>query len=251
MLNTLIVSGDQNHLEILSSNIRRSTEDSMCIVTISDFLEAVTCVEKQTIIFDLFIINIQLKEKSGFMLEKKIREFKVYKHTPILFLSQTSYETIGYETLTTFLAYKHRNYISLPLNPIDIQAKFCLYLDSIYKNQFDISNKKKILCFKTSSGTIDIPINSIYYLEIQNKICSIYSSFGKFLIKRTSLSHIINSINSPSVVRCHRYYAVNVNKISYIERKNSRNWLAHFTNSSLACPISNTFRKNIHQSFSI
>lgn len=245
MLSILIVSGELYHLEFLSSNIRRCIGDSMCIVTTSTFSEAVKIINKKDIIFDLFIINVQLKEKSGYLLEKLLRKQDVYRHVPILFLTQSSYNMIGYESLTTFLVYKHRNYIAFPLDPLDVQAKFCLYLDSIYKRQLEMNETRQSLEFRTASGIIDLPLESLLCMEIQDKVCTIYSTLGKFLVKRTSLNQILRKINSQSVVRCHRYYAVNVKKISFIEKKTTRSWTVHFTNSNITCPVSKTYFSNM------
>ena len=56
MINVLILSNKQSELEQISKNLRRSTDDSLCIITTTSAHEALQIVNKNQIHFDIFII---------------------------------------------------------------------------------------------------------------------------------------------------------------------------------------------------
>lgn len=244
MINILILGDNHNELILLSENIRRCDESSMCIVTTSDVQEALAFVDRQSIIFDIFIVNMRLSSCSGYAFESKVRRYSMYKNTPFIFLTKNKQDLDSYSYLSTYEAYKMHSYVLSPLDPLEVQSKFCLYLDSIFARQVESRNNNKILRLKRKSGTIDIPVEEILYLEIQNKICTIYSLKGKFFIRRVSLAKILNEIDASYILRCHRFYAVNTKNIDYIENINSRVSIAHLKGGYFTCPISKNYFKN-------
>lgn len=248
MIHVFILSNTVSELEQISKNLRRCIDDSLCLVTTTDSHEALSFIQHHQIIFDLFIISVRLEKQSGYMVEKKIRKNRFYQFTPILFITPDS-NMLDFGPLSTFAAYRHHNYLAFPLDDLNIQGKFCLYLDSIYTNQIQTDKQNKKIHLKSSTGSRYIPIKSILYIEIQNKMCTIYSLQGKFLLRRTSLSAILAMVDSPHLVRCHRYFAVNLQNIDYIEKNSSRLSTIHFKTSSLTCPMSNTYSKNIVKEF--
>lgn len=240
MIHALILSNTTAELEQISKNLLRSADDSLCLAATTDSHEALSIIHQGHILFDIFIIAVRLEKQSGFMIEKQIRNIRFYQFTPILFITQDS-RIFGFDPLSTFPSYRLRNYIDFPLDDLDIQGKFCLYLDSIYANQMQVDQQKKKIRLKNSTGSRDIPIKNILYIEVQNKLCTIYSLNGKFVLRRTSLSSAIKQIDSPSIVRCHRFFAANLDNIDYIERNHSRLSTLHFKSSSLTCPVSSTY----------
>ena len=240
MIHVLILSNTATELEQISKNLLRSADDSLCLVATTDSHEALSMIHQGQILFDIFIIAVRLKRQSGFMIENQIRKIRFYQFTPVLFITPDS-RILGFDSLSTFPSYRLRNYIDFPLNDLDIQGKFCLYLDSIYTNQMQVDQQKKKIRLKNSTGSRDIPIKNILYIEVQNKLCTIYSLSGKFILRRTSLSSAIKQINSPSIVRCHRFFAANLDNIDYVERNHSRLSTLHFKSSSLTCPVSNIY----------
>lgn len=246
MIHALILTNTLSDLEQISKNLRHSTEDSLCLITTTDSHEALSMILQGQILFDIFIIAVRLDKQSGFMVEKQIRKNRFYQFTPILFITPDS-RLFGFDPLSTFPTYRLRNYIALPLNDLDIQAKFCLYLDAIYTNQIQVDQENKKIQLKGSAGSRNIPIKNILYIEVQNKRCTIYSLNGKFLLRRTSLSSAISQIGSPDIVRCHRFFAVNLKNVDYMERNNSRLSTLHFKSSSLTCPVSNVYLNAIEK----
>jgi len=246
VIHVLILSNTRSELEQISKNLLRGAEDSLCLTVTTDSHEALTMIHQGQILFDIFIIAVRLEKQSGFMVEKQIRKIRFYKFTPILFITPDS-RIFGFDPLSTFSAYRLRNYIAQPLDDLDIQGKFCLYLDSIYTSQMQVDRQNKKIRLKSAAGSREIPIKDILYIEVQNKLCTIYSLSGKFLLKRTSLTAAIKQIDSPAIARCHRFFAANLKNVDYIERNHARQSTLHFRNSSLTCPASNTYLQNLRE----
>ncbi len=119
MIHVLILSKETSELAQLVKNLHRSIEDSLCVVTTTDSHEALSFIQRTPIIFDIFIIAVQLNHQSGYMVEKQIRKNRFYQSAPILFLTRDGH-LIDYDPLATFPSYRLRNYISLPLDDLDI-----------------------------------------------------------------------------------------------------------------------------------
>lgn len=238
MINIMIISPKTSRLTTLADAVIRAVDDSTTITTVNNEEEALNFLSKCIVVFDLFIIDIKLERHSGYVIEKQIRCFNRYKDTPTIFITESSYSLVGFSKLTTYNAYKHRNFISLPLDEIDIQGKVGMYIESIISEQLRNDARNKLLDLKTIDGIKRISPCDILFLEIQNKTCTIYTAKGKFIIRRTSLTQVIKKIGSDDIVRCHRFFAINKEKISYIERVNSKHWYGRFEQVEFACPIS-------------
>lgn len=240
MISILIISSEPLRLHTLSASIRKAIDGSSTITTTTEEEEALIILSKNTITFDIFVIDIQLKKYSGYMLEKRIRQYSSYRNTPVLFITKDSYNLIGFPKLATYQIYKQRNYISLPLDNIDIQGKIGLYLEHIISGQLKNDAQNKYIDLKTYDGIKRISPQDVLFLEIQNKICTIYTLKGKFIIKRTSLIKVLETLHNDNIIRCHRFFAINVKKVDLLEKK-GRTWYAHFNAISSTCPISQTY----------
>ena len=245
MIHILILCKEKKDIAVLSDSLCRCVEDSLCLISTVDPEEAKTIITRREITFDLFILGVRLGKRSGYIMEKMIRQYHIYKQTPILFVTEESYNLIGFPPLATFQAYKRCNYLSLPLDKIDIQAKVSLYLDAIADRQRQNEESRRCLDLKGSGGIEKVPLKSILYLEIQNKTCSIYTLQGKYIVKRTSLIRVLEEICSDDVIRCHRFFAVNIKNIDFVERHDSRIWYLHLKGTNQTCPASRVYLKDI------
>ena len=135
----------------------------------------------------------------------------------MIFITKDKYNLIGFSRLSTYEAYKNRNYISLPLDKIDIQGKVGLYLENIISEQLKNDARNKLLDLKK----------------------------GKFIVKRTSLIKVEEKIGCDDIVRCHRFFSVNVKNISFLEKSSNRIWYAYFRHATFTCPISEKYIKEI------
>ncbi len=244
MINILILCNRFQELIEASNNIRRCTDNSMCIISTTNVQEAKSMVEKQSFIIDIFVVAMYLKSGSGYSFEKEVRKNTIYTNTPFVFLTSNEQDLSLYSGLFSYEAHKKRVFSSLPIDALDIQSKFCLYLDAIIAKQIKRDSARETIRLEGIAGSVNIPISEIVYMEIQNKLCTIYTLTGKYLLHRTSLTKVLNEINSENIIRAHRFYAINLKQIKHIEYISSRKHIAHFRKSSLTCPISSKYMEN-------
>lgn len=246
MLTVLISSNDFNITEKIARNIIRSTGNSACIFYAATSTEALGIIKSKRQIIDLFFIDVNLREFGGYKLESEIRNVSAYRETPIIFITKVSYNLIGPSRLSTYHSYKKRNYISLPIDDLDVQGKIGLYLDSIISEKAKREGIAKTLVFKHAQGYVKLDIRSIVFIEVQDKCCSLHTLKGDYQLKRTGLNQLQSEINSDLLVRCHRSYILNVKNLSSIEKLSKKIWAAHFNSSDETCPISGTYIKEVY-----
>ena len=189
----------------------------------------------------MFVIEVQLQDMGGHKLEEAIRAKKAYQETPILFITKGSYNLVGFSHLATYESSKKHNYISLPIDNIDVQGKIGLYLEKILANQLKYDRANRIITLNHARGTAKVPAKSILFMEIQNKQCTLHTTEGDYLVKRKSLSEMLSLFDSESLVKSHKCFALNADQITAVERVDKRNWAARFKNSDCTCPISKTY----------
>lgn len=245
MITILLSCSDLFNMEKIARNIIRSTGNSVCIFYATATNEALGIIKDSAQKIDLFIIDVNLKESGGYKLEADIRNIYGYKETPIIFITKVSYDLIGPSSLSSYQTYKKRNYISLPIDDLDVQGKLGLYLDTIILGKSENENSEKPLIIKHSQGYIKVQLQKIAFIEVQNKCCKLHTLKGEYELKNTNLITLQSMIHLDSFVRCHRSYLINVNHLASIEKSSKKNWIAHFNELSQTCPISITYIKDV------
>ncbi|MBN7771982.1 LytR/AlgR family response regulator transcription factor [Clostridium aminobutyricum] len=249
MITILLSCSDLLNMEKIARNIIRSTGNAVCIFYATTASEALNIIKDTKQAIDLFFVDVNLKESGGYKLETEIRKINIYEETPIIFITKISYDLIGSSPLSSYQSYKKRNYISLPIDDLDVQGKLGLYLDNIISENSERENKDKPLVFKHSQGYIKVYIQKVAFIEVQNKCCKLYTAKGAFELKNTNLITLQSMIHIDSFVQCHRSYLLNVNHLSSIEKSSKKNWTAYFNELDQTCPISITYIKNVYNTY--
>lgn len=249
MVTILLSCSDLLHMEKIARNIIRSAGNSVCIFYATTANEALEIIQDPKQKIDLFIIDVNLKESGGYKLEADIRSMLDYKETPIIFITKVSYDLIGPSTLSSYQSYKKRNFISLPIDDLDVQGKLGLYLEPILLEKSEKENNEKPLILKHSQGYIKVQLQNIVFIEVQNKCCTLHTLKGEYELKNTNLVTLQSMIHLNSFVRCHRSYLLNVDHLVSIEKTSKKNWIAHFAALSTTCPISITYIKDVYKTY--
>ena len=246
MITIMIVSQKNKSNEMLASSIIGGLEDTVNIISTTNALEAERIINCEEFNIDLFIFQVKMKPKSGTVLENLLRRRKRYEEKPVLLLTNLSYNMVGYPQLAGYESYKRKNYISMPLERTDVQAKLCLYLDEILKEQKQ--QRRSLLYLEHRQGELVVDRKDILCAEIQNKLLTVHCTAGSFELKRITLQEFCEQASSDAFVQCHKSFAVNVDAIKEIVRNGRRNWLAIFANGA-TCPISQTYYDQVKKKY--
>ena len=246
MITIMIVSQKNKINETIASSIIGGLEDTVNIISTTNTMEAEFIINCENINIDLFIFQVKMKPKSGTVLESLVRQKVRYKNKPVLLLTNLSYNMVGYPQLAGYESYKRKNFISMPIERTDVQAKLCLYLDEILKDQKrQLSN---FVYLEHDQGELMIERKEILYAEVQNKVLTVHCTSGSFELKRITLRDFCTQVSGDTFVQCHKSFAVNLEAVSEIIRNGRRNWLAIFSDGN-ACPISQTYYERVKREY--
>lgn len=155
--------------------------------------------------FDLILLDINISsDKDGVDLAHHINQ---EINTPFIFI--TSYfnaSTVARAKVTQPLAY-----LLKPFNQYDIRINVEM---ALYKTELDTENTTVYL--KVQSGSVQIDLKEILYLEAQDNYTQITTLSGQHLISQT-LKSILEKLPESDFVRTHKSFAVRLDAISMIK----------------------------------
>jgi DNA-binding LytR/AlgR family response regulator len=244
MITILIVGNNIQDNEQIAGSIIGGTELATCVICTRSASEALEIAESRIYKIDLFIISIKMKEQSGNRLAEKLRKLPEYRECPILFVTGLSYNHSGFSDLATYQSYRRYNYISLPIERIDVQGKLGLYLEDIISNQSSRDKPERAVYLSHSKGEAFIPRKDILFAEVRSKVCRIVTTEGSYEVNRQGLEDLIRIVDDDMFLRCHRGFALNVRQLRGVEKPDGRIWEAVFDNNAEICLIS---RSHINQ----
>lgn len=247
MITILILTEKLSTNEKIAASIVGGFSEGITIVSTTepDEAESVYRSEKQTV--DVFILQINMKKKSGNKIAEQIRRIRKYQKTPILFITPLSYNMVGFHPLATFKSYENHNYISLPIERLDVQGKLGLYIDKILAAQSDFEDEK-VIFLEHETGQTFVSVKDILYAEVRHKVTTLYCSGESYVLKRMTLHGLLETVRNEDFLQCHKSFAVSIPQIVAINTDGRRNWKAMLP-SGESCPISQTFYAEVRERF--
>ena len=128
-------------------------------------------------------------------------------------------------------------------------------LEQLTFKDSDTTFSKRMIPFRDEKGTLrfSILLDDLLYLESSDNYVTVYyldhTKVSKFMI-RNSLKYYEESLGVTNLVRCHRSYIVNFDKVK-IMRKEKEGLLLELDNpQQLSLPVSKTYVASIIEAFS-
>lgn len=249
MITILIVGNNIQDNERIAGSIIGGTELATCVICTRSAAEALEIAESRIYKIDLFIISIRMKEQSGNRLAERLRKMPEYRECPILFVTGLSYNHSGFSDLATYQSYRKYNYISLPIERIDVQGKLGLYLEEIISNQSFRDKPERAVYLSHSKGEAFIPRKEILFAEVRSKVCRIFTTDGSYELNRQGLEDLIRVVDDDLFLRCHRGFALNIRHLRGIEKLEGRLWKAVFEIDAGTCLISRSYISQVMERY--
>lgn len=187
---------------------------------------------------DLVLLDLNLKgNKSGLWLAKKIRS-----HLSLPFIFITAYGSN--DILNKITDIKSDGYIMKPFNNSTLLANIQIAIANFDKNvtiKKEETVTKDYFIVKTKMGAQKIIVDEILYMQSEGNYVHLFIE-NKEHICRFKLEDLIAEINNSQIQKTHRRFAVNVSKLTRIDKKSV------FIND-LEIPISKTFLSQIELIF--
>ncbi|MHC1724038.1 MAG: LytR/AlgR family response regulator transcription factor [Aminipila sp.] len=233
MIKILVVEDSEKDL-LLYKNVLKKIEGVQAYYA-SSGEEALEILKEDYI--DIFILDIELPGISGLELAGKIRELPDYTLTLIMFI--TGYEKNQLEAFKKFHCY---DYIIKPFGSREFHKKIILLIKNI-SVQKQKKSRVKMLLYPDVNKEILVPVDQIVYAEISNRHCYLYTDLQEEPFKSSIiiLKELVDEVDDPYFIQCHKSYAVNIKKIKQVERQNYRLWTITLQNSEHKLYISNKY----------
>lgn len=178
--------------------------------------------------YDMFLIDIRLKDYSGFELAREIRDIEHYKLTPIVFIT-----AIPTRELMAFKEIHCYDYIVKPFRAQDVVNVLKTLIN------YGIKRKEKVyLKLKQKDYYYLIKQNEIIYIEAKGKKILIIAKDESIELSTYTLKQLFDKLTD-YFAQCHRGYIVNLNYIREIDRTNSDIYLY---DTELPIPIGRKYR---------
>lgn len=178
----------------------------------------------------LFILDIQLTDYKGTNLAKQLRALPKYKYTPILFETALAGEELN--------AYRDVQCYGFLIKPFDEdEFREVFYHAAGLSQQLHPVIKK--LHIEQKQFVLEYDMADIVYLEAFGKKVVIHtfnSAFGqtKDTLSGYTLYGLLEKLDDPSFIQCHKSYIINKN---YIEKIDKAGRLIALKNSADRIPV--------------
>ena len=122
------------------------------------------------------------------------------------------------------------------------------------KKKANLAKKTDLIVFKDDKGVVcfSIQIEALYYIVSDtNYITIFYSNQGKLekFLMRSSLKMVLEENTNDNLVRCHRSYIVNFNKVKMYKKDKEGGIIELLEDSLSSIPVSKSYIENVLNKF--
>lgn len=241
MLNILVVEPDFTMMQTCSVIIEAMSKNC-CVFKAGTTAQASKIMNWHRI--DAFFIDFRLSETDQFSLTHQIREHPLYRMACIVYFNGD-----GEKALKIFKKYHCYDYVNRPFQKDTFSAIAKSLLLSCERDYLDrpdfFENKEKYIQIENGRSAKYIKRGNILFVESNLNTLKIVAIDGICYVKRC-LKEVIDYINDPCFIRCHKSYGVNVIHISELERISRHTWSVKFDSpQDELCCISENYYETV------
>ncbi|PKM52333.1 MAG: DNA-binding response regulator [Firmicutes bacterium HGW-Firmicutes-7] len=228
-MGTILIVEDEVNIRDGLIEIVKSIDCSLTIYSTGYAEEALAIANSEKV--DIFFLDIQLLDYTGYDLAKQIREVDAYKLTPIVFITGVySKELEAYRKVHCY------SFINKPFTDIEIKKVF-----QEIQHGLKVQEALKIIKFREKEFTYILNQAEIIYIEHKNRKLFIKTIYEEATFSYYSLAKLLKQLSN-DFKQCHKSYIVNSNYIKKIDRIN--NYLNVQQDDKLI-PIGRKFKEEI------
>lgn len=204
MIKIAICEDEKIHQELLTENLKKVFKELSIDYEVYIFDSGEQLLENYPENVDIFLLDIQMDELSGMDIAKEIREIDKNNVEIIFTTLLIEYIQEGYEVR----AYR---YLLKPIEFKDIKKHITACIEEIYMK------KDKYLIISNKYDNYKIKIESIIYIEVQNKDITIHTLQRDYSAKM-SMNKIEKELKEYSFFRCHKSFLININFVENVKQ---------------------------------
>jgi DNA-binding LytR/AlgR family response regulator len=164
---------------------------------------------------DIVLLDIMLHgQKEGIRIAEKLSSHSQQKQ-PFIFITSLIDKHTFHEAKATFPC----SYLIKPFNKLELEYAIELALqekDKTSHTPVPVSQTTETFFIKKGNHLVNVPIMTIYYIEVDGKYSNIFSETGKFLIE-LPLKDIMERLQGHAFTRISRNCIVNLKAVRSIE----------------------------------
>ena len=204
MLKIAVVDDEKIYIEQITEHIEQYAKEKNKEIHTEAFRDGIQLMEQYRSQYDIIFLDIEMEEMNGMDTAREIR--KVNQDVVLVFITNMAqYAINGYEVGAL-------DYVLKPLNYYTFSVRLERAIARVKKRQ-----KEEIL-LNLPNGIKRLMVDSIYYIEVQNRMLHHHTQEGIFTVRGT-LHGVEELLQESDFVRCNHWYLVNLLYVTEI-RKN-------------------------------
>ncbi len=198
-MNIIVCDDNKIDLKILRKNIIDCLSETDIEVQIDTFQDASALTEDLLAKCDILFMDIYMPNINGFEL---VKEKLDSIHGQVVFVTATP------DFAVDAFSVNARHYLLKPVTPEAVREALTRCMEHMDSQ----SESSSVIEVKTSLGTTSIPVERIVYIEVFNKISTIYVRHSEFQTY-TPLGSLYESLNPDNFMRPNRSFIINMDYI--------------------------------------
>lgn len=227
----MLVEDDASTVKLIKQYISEMNQNAITI-SFSKAAEALQYAKKEVI--GLFILDIQLLDYKGTSLARQIRSMAEYKYTPIIFAT-----ALAGEELIAYREIKCYSFLIKPFSKAEFQKAFS---DALGLSK-QIAAVPKTIRIEQKQFIFEYEVRNIMYIESFGKRIAIHTrdndAGGGDTISGYSLAKMLQLIDNPAVIQCHKSFLVNR---EYIDKIDKQQRIICLKYSTAQIPVGNKYQ---------
>ncbi|MGL5378584.1 LytR/AlgR family response regulator transcription factor [Clostridium sp.] len=204
MIKIAICEDEKIHQELLTENLKKLFRELSIDYEVYIFDSGEQLLENYPENIDIFLLDIQMDKLSGMDIARKIRTIDKNTVEIVFTTSLIEYIQEGYEVR----AYR---YLLKPIEFEDIKKHITACIEEIHMK------KDKYLVISNKHDNYKIRIDTILYIEVQNKDITIHTIDNNYEAKM-SMNKIEKELKEYSFFRCHKSFLININFVENVKQ---------------------------------
>ena len=200
MIQIAIEDDDAVFLAKIEKYVRKYQEENNTDIQLTTFSDAKELIEGYHPVYDIVILDIEMPGMNGMEAAEKIRQTD--ENVVLMFITNMiQYDIRGYSVGAL-------DFVMKPVNYYTFSLKLTRAIGRIQKNG------KEIL-LKLQDSVKKVPVDAIYYVEIQNRMLYYHTSEGEYVVRGT-MKNALDMLSPYHFVKCNHWYIVNLKYVTEV-----------------------------------
>lgn len=196
MIRIAIADDDAAFLAKIEKYQKENGED----IQLTAFSDAKELIEGYSPVYDIVILDIEMPGMNGMEAAEKIRQAD---------------EDVVLMFITNMIQYAIRGYSVGALDFVMKPVNYYIFSLKLTRAIGRIQKIEKEILLKQQDSVKKVPVEEIYYVEIQNRMLYYHTSEGEYVVRGT-IKNALDMLSPYHFVKCNHWYIVNLKYVTEV-----------------------------------